>query len=391
MKKNDILTIWDGTGGFKKVLMRVDPTSAGLFTYPKLFLYPYLDIMFHNDIRKEATYWEHGLHIHLVMIPYQSYYNQLEESYSFLILELDETQAYKDALYLKNSILIVWAILVLIVLSFSWLFYRRIIAPITLLQSHMHRKIPLQDTTILTKGDEISKMSRTYNWLLQDLKNEVIAKQELLNQFKTFTANAIHQVRTPLSVIKIAHAMIDDDTHKEAKLHILSSLISIEHLYDSLAFTLQNETIELPVSTLNLSSLLKERINLFAPVASSMDTFISSTICDNISVEMNRSELEYLLDNNLSNALKYGHPFKPISVTLLQSPKELILEFINHGEPIQNIRTIFERYSRQDHSKQGSGIGLHIVATICKRYHILIQVTYEDGKNCFRYFFPIKV
>jgi signal transduction histidine kinase len=184
--------------------------------------------------------------------------------------------------------------------------------------------------------------------------------------------------------------MIDDDTHKEAKLHILSSLVSMEHMYDSLAFTLQNERIELPVSTLNLSSILEERVNLFTPVASSLDTLITATIHNGISVEMNQSELEYLIDNNLSNALKYGQPFKPIILTLRHSPKELILEFVSYGNPIQDTHAIFKRYTRQDESKQGSGIGLHIVATICERYHIVIQVTYGDGKNYFRYFFPIK-
>lgn len=390
MKKNDILKIWDGVGNFQQVMKRIDPTSSGLFTHPKLFLYPHLNIIFKHDIRKEVLYWENDRYIHMVMLPFQSYYNQLEKSYSFLVLELDETQAYADARHLKNTMLIAWGILTLLILSISLLFYRRIIKPITILESHMHQKMPLTDTTILAKGDEISKISRTYNWLLSDLKNEIKAKQTLLNQFKTFTANAIHQVRTPLSVIKIAHTMIDDDTHKEAKLHILSSLISMEHLYDSLAFTLQNDRIELPISLLNFSSILEERVNLFAPVASSLDTLIVSTIHSNISVKINQSELEYLIDNNLSNALKYGQPFKPIILSLSQSPKELILEFESYGNPITDTSAIFERYTRQDESKQGSGIGLHIVATICERYHIMIKVTYEDGKNCFRYFFPIK-
>lgn len=390
MKKNDAIKIGDGIESFKKIMTRIEPASAGLFIHPKLFLYPHLNIMFQNNTRKESFYWEHGRYIHMIMLPYQSTYNQLEKSYSFVILELDETQAYNDANFIKNTILFSWGILVFIILSMTRIFYRRIIVPITLLQSHMHRKIPLHDTAILTKDDEISRIARTYNWLLADLKNEIQAKQTLLNQFKTFTANAIHQVRTPLSVIKIAHAMIDDDTHKEARLHILSSLVSMEHLYDSLAFTLKNEKIDLPISTLNLSLILEERINLFAPVASSLDTQIISTLRNGLCVEMNQSELEYLIDNNLSNALKYGQPFKPITLTLTNSPTEFILLFESYGDPISDTTVIFERYTRQDHSKGGSGIGLHIVATICVRYEIVIQVTYEDGKNCFRYFFPIK-
>ncbi|MDP2079259.1 MAG: HAMP domain-containing sensor histidine kinase [Sulfuricurvum sp.] len=390
MKKNDIAKVWENIGSFKKIIKRLDPMSESMFKQPQLFLYPYLNVMFKNNTRKETNYWEHGMYLRMVMLPVKSYYNQIENSYGFLVLELDETQAYEDAQNLKLTLLMGWVILIGFVLTISFLFYRRIIFPITLLQSHMHRKKPLEDHSILTKGDELSRISRTYNWLLADLKNEVDAKQTLLTQFKTFTANAIHQVRTPLSVIKIAHAMIDDETHKEARLNILSSIVSMEHLYDSLAFTLQNEKIELPVSTLNLSLILEERANIFTSVASSIDTQIITALRKDLFVEMNQSELEYLIDNNLSNALKYGRPFKPITLTLTSSPKEFILLFESYGDPISDTAEIFKRYVREDHSKSGSGIGLHMVAAICDRYKILIQVTYEGGKNCFRYFFPTK-
>lgn len=390
IRNKDVIKLWGSLGNFQQILQRMDPSSVNLFKHPQLLLYPYLDIMFKHDIRKELSYWKDSRYLRMVMLPQQSYYNQLEESHSFLVVELDETELYNNSQNLKTIIFISWTLLIGFILTMSALFYRRVIVPITLLQSHMHSKIPLNDISILTKDDEISKISRTYNWLLNDLKNQIETKQTLLSQFKTFTANAIHQVRTPLSVIKIAHSMIDDDTHKEAKLHILSSLISMEHLYDSLAFTLQKDKIELLATTLNLSSISEDRVNLFSPVASAMDTQIHTDIREDITVQMNKIELEYLLDNNLSNALKYGQPLRPITLTLSQSQNELILLFESYGEKIADSHAIFERFNRQDHSKQGSGIGLHIVATICERYQIIIQVTYEDGKNCFRYFFPKK-
>ncbi|HEX5670269.1 MAG TPA: HAMP domain-containing sensor histidine kinase, partial [Sulfuricurvum sp.] len=389
-KKNDMGKNEEVSSEFKKILLQIDPTASGLFFFPKLYLYPYLKILFQSNTLKEVTTFKNGRYLHKVMIPFQTYYQQTEQSYCLLVMEFDETHEYANIQFIKNMMFLALTGLLLLFTSISWLFYRRIIFPITLIQSHMHRKILLDDQTILNKGDEISKISRTYNWLLNDLKNEIQAKQTLLHQFKTFTANAIHQVRTPLSVIKIAHAMIDDDTNKEAKLHILSSLISMEHLYNSLAFSLQNDNVQLPVSTLDLSSTLEQRIKLFSPVASSMDTEIISRIRDNISVIMNHTELEYLVDNNLSNALKYGQPFKPVIITLTHSSTEAIVTFESYGNPISDTGAIFQRYTRQDNSKQGSGIGLHIVATICEQYNILIQVTYVDGKNCFRYFFPIK-
>lgn len=380
----------DVSSSFKQLLVKIDPATSGLFLFPKLYLYPYLKILFQNNTLKEVTTQKNGRYFHTIMIPFQTYYQQMEQSYCLLVMEFDETQEYANIQFVKNIMFLALGSLMLLLIFTSWLFYRRIIFPITLLQSQMHLKKPLDNQTILTKGDEISRISRTYNWLLSDLKNEINSKQTLLTQFKTFTANAIHQVRTPLSVIKIAHTMLGDETHKEARLNILSSIVSMEHLYDSLAFTLQNEKIDLPVSNLSLSLILEERATLFAPVATSLDTQISTAVRKDIFVDMNQSELEYLIDNNLSNALKYGQPFKPITLTLTRSSKESILLFESYGEPISDTIEIFKRYVRADHSKSGSGIGLHIVTAICDRYQIIIQVSYEDGKNCFRYFFPAK-
>ncbi len=390
VRNKDIIKLWGSLGNFQQVMQRIDPTSVNLFKDPQLLLYPHLEEMFKHDIRKELTYYKDDRYLRMVMLPQQSYYNQLEGSYSILVIELDETAMYHDMQNMKITMMSVWALFIGFVLIMSNLFYRRIIVPITLLQSHMHSKTPLNDRTILTKDDEISKIAHTYNWLLSDLKNQIELKQTLLAQFKTFTSNAIHQIRTPLSVIKIAHSMIDDDAHQEAKLHILSSLISMEHLYDSLAFTLQNDKIELPKSTLDISSMMTNRIALFSPVAHSVDSKIISKIQSGLLIEMNQTELEYLIDNNLSNAIKYGQPFQSIEVLLTQLNNQIVFLFKSYGEPIADKNAIFERYTRQDHSKQGSGIGLHIVASICERYNMLKHVTYEDGQNCFYYYFPLK-
>lgn len=388
--KNNISRDEDVSSQFKKILLQIDPTASDLFLNSKLYLYPYLKVIFQKDTLKETISYRDNRYIHTVMIPYQSYYQQTEKSYCFLVMEFDETLEHENTTFIKNTLILTIGIIILLFFYIFYIFYRRVILPITSLESHMHRKTLLDSKEILTKDDEVSRMARTYNWLLTDLKNEINAKQTLLSQFKIFTANAIHQVRTPLNVIKIAHTMINDEAHKEAKLHILSSLVSMEHLYDSLAFTLQNEEIELPATTLDLSIIVKNRVDLFTPVANAMDKQISTNIQEEIVVTMNQTELEYLIDNNLSNALKYGQPLKLITLTLSQSEKELILLFESYGEQITDTHAIFERFTRQDHSKQGSGIGLHIVATICERYQIIIHVTYEDGKNCFRYFFPTK-
>lgn len=388
MRKNEIVKRWDRKEGFKSIMRRLAPQTLPLFDNPKSGLYPYLETLFRDNRLLETRFEKEGRYLHLMMLPYKSYYHQAESSFSFAVLTFDETEAYREVLWIQRAIFSVWGILLLLAAAMGVAFYRRVIFPIDKLQSQMHQKRPVTDSAILAQHDEVSVMAKTYNWLLLDLQNEIKTNTELLERFKIFTANAIHQIRTPLSVIKIALESLRDP-NGEAILHIRSSLVSMEHLYDTLAFSLQNETTEFTTQEVELSSLLRERIELFSPVAASLDTVIEAEIADVGTVMMNRTELEYLIDNNLSNALKYGEPRKPVIVTLRTSPNEYILSFESYGKPVQQSKQLFERYVRFDKTQKGFGIGLNIVAAISRRHHIVIQLTYEEGRNCFRYFIPI--
>ena len=102
---------------------------------------------------------------------------------------------------------------------------------------------------------------------------------------------------------------------------------------------------------------------------------------------MNQTEAEYLIDNNLSNAIKYGTPQKEIIVKLHKIASDISLSFESYGEEIEDTKIIFDRYHRIDKDRQGNGIGLHMVYNICQNNHILIKVDYMHEKNQFNYFF----
>jgi signal transduction histidine kinase len=210
---------------------------------------------------------------------------------------------------------------------------------------------------------------------------------DLLNRFKTFTANVIHQVRTPLSVMKIAQESISSN---DAKLNVQASIITMEHLYDTLAFSLSKNNMELPRKSIRLSDILLQRVSMFTPLVHANDMTIKTSIEVEYQININPIELEFLIDNNLSNAIKYGKPNHDIYVKVQKNSKDCIVEmsFYSFGSQILDTLLIFERFERLDNSKQGNGLGLDIVAQICDRYGIEINVDYVDNQNVFRYFIP---
>ena len=110
----------------------------------------------------------------------------------------------------------------------------------------------------------------------------------------------------------------------------------------------------------------------------------------NILLNMNQIELEFLIDNNLSNALKYSPPHTLIDVILKVNGDEIILIFRNKGDEIIDKKVIFERYHRLDNSRKGTGIGLNIVDAISSKNNILIHVDSSNGVNQFSYYFSKK-
>ena len=339
-----------------------------------------------NEGYKDTYFYRDSKYIHQIIMPFYSYLNNQEDTVYIISIEFDESEAREIIQNMEIIAYIIWVVFFIIIFLLFYIIKLRVIKPIENFQSLMKNKKPVDSKLLINTNDEISSMSLIYNQLLKDLKREITSNEELLEEFKNFTANTIHQVRTPVSVIKIALEMIET-TNDDAVLQIKASLISIEHMYDSLSYALHHEHVKFTKEKLNLSELLKQRVKLFSTIAKAYDLDIQSSLEKDLYININQTEAEYLIDNNLSNAIKYGTPQKEIIVKLHKIALDINLSFESYGDKIQDTEIIFERFHRINKDRQGNGIGLHMVDNICKNNNILIQVDYLDGKNQFNYFF----
>jgi len=101
---------------------------------------------------------------------------------------------------------------------------------------------------------------------------------------------------------------------------------------------------------------------------------------------MNEIELTRLIDNNLSNAIKYGKPISEIEIRLFEDSGVCVMEFSNEGT-ITNKEEIFQKFHRESHMAEGFGVGLYMVKTICEAYAITITLNTEE-RIIFTYHFP---
>ena len=210
-------------------------------------------------------------------------------------------------------------------------------------------------------------------------------KEKLLSYKDKFIEHSVHEIKTPLSVIKL-NAQLRNRSFGEDKysLKIEGAIKSLEHSYEDMVFLHTKEKINYLNENLNLKEILLERIKYFEIIASSQNRKLQLKTSDEYTVTISKIELFRLIDNNLSNAIKYSKVGSEIEILLEKNE----LKFISYGDKIKNVENIFQKYTRENNSVGGHGLGLSIVKDICSKYKIVINVySSEKGLNIFSYKF----
>lgn len=122
---------------------------------------------------------------------------------------------------------------------------------------------------------------------------------------------------------------------------------------------------------------------------------IAETYCTGDLVECDLGRVQQLVSNLLGNALAYGDPAQPVSVTGKVDGNWLELSVCNAGVPIEPscLSRIFEPYWRPAESKPGGGLGLglHICAMIVKAHEGTLHVSSSaEAGTCFTARLPVR-
>ena len=227
----------------------------------------------------------------------------------------------------------------------------------------------------------------------EKLQYQVVNNQLLLDENKQFIADIVHQIRTPLSVIMTNSELIEIKTKEQVfpyTTQINSAINMLSNSYEDLSYIISNDMMEYKPMEIDLTGFLNERIDFFDVIAQANNKTISKSIANNLKVTMNDTELERLIDNNLSNAIKHSNDGSKIDIVLEKNNSNIILKFISEGENINNIAMIFDRnYTETNSAKRSLGLGLSMVKTICEKNSIDYRAHSEKGINTFTYVFKV--
>lgn len=208
-----------------------------------------------------------------------------------------------------------------------------------------------------------------------------------------FVADAAHELRTPLAVIKAGSEVIlrKNRTENEYIKFINESKEEIDRLTnlsnDLLFLAQNNKKREISFSLFSFSEICKKQINIMRAYADSKKIKINESIEDNLIIKGNKDDLTRLIINLVKNAIDYNKENGEVLISLKKVHNKILLSIIDTGIGIkkEDLSLIFNRFYKADDSRtqnsSGTGLGLSIIKEIIEEHNGNIKVDSTYGKG----------
>ncbi len=204
-----------------------------------------------------------------------------------------------------------------------------------------------------------------------------------LRLLDNFIKETTHELNTPITTILANIETLDSKSCDEKSMRKLQRIktasTTISNLYQDLVYLLLNHQISSQNEELNISEILNQRVHYFSQAANVKKLNLHVDIKEGVCFNADRQKIERLIDNILSNAIKYTNKSTTIKVVLTQHTFSVSDE--GKGMSQDEIRTIFQRYRRFDKTQGGFGIGYSIIKSIIDEYCIKINIESELDKG----------
>jgi two-component system, sensor histidine kinase and response regulator len=239
----------------------------------------------------------------------------------------------------------------------------------------------------------IDYMTKPFNTLEVAARVKTHLKQHyMLEEMNVLLRESFHEIYTPLGLIKSSLSLLElEEKDNEHLQNIKSSVQSLHSIYEDMYYAIKKEVRAYPPKWIDLESFINTRIKLFTPqmqyknLSFNFDLKIESPM-----ININETELERLIDNLMSNAIKYAIKNSFILIEISPFNEKIKIEISNKSEKIKDAKKLFDELYREDHSVMGLGIGLSIVKKICDKYNIDIDVESNDDITSFILYYEEK-
>jgi heavy metal sensor kinase len=252
--------------------------------------------------------------------------------------------------------------------------------------THLDERLPLRGTS-----DELDQLSGTINGFLDRIA-------AYLRQSRDFTANAAHELRSPLTALQssLEVALNADRTTEEYK-EVLSVLLEecgqMRVLVNQLLLLAEGDAgrLTLNLHALRLDQIIASSLEMFQAIAEAAEVELIVSRLEPILIHGDGNRLWQVVNNLIDNAIKFTPPRGRVSLTLRldAASRHGILEVADTGIgiPPRDLPNIFDRFFQGDKARErqnrsrGLGLGLSICQAVVAAHGGSIQVSSAPEKG----------
>jgi two-component system, OmpR family, sensor kinase len=217
--------------------------------------------------------------------------------------------------------------------------------------------------------DELHRLGETLNQMLARL-------EDVMNRERIFVANAGHELRTPLAILKLElEVMLSEHlTQQQLERRLRSAAEEVDRLSklaDDLLVIARADQGRLPIEkrSIHVGPLLSAVTNRIAGAARGA-RIITADPAGDLVIRADPDQLEQALTNMVTNAMRYGEG--PIRLAATERNGHVELHVLDEGSGFAPdfLPVAFERFSRADpaRSRGGAGLGLSIARLIAEAH-----------------------
>lgn len=283
-----------------------------------------------------------------------------------IVLNQDQTQyffAFNFAKAKNYHELLGIILIVLFTLIFTGAYFliRRILKPVHLLTDGVEQisKGNLDYQVPLKGIDELGTLTGSFNSMTKQIQEMIRTKEQLL-------LDVSHELRSPLTRIKVALEFIPEDKNKQS---IQEDLSEVESMISEI---LESERLnsshgKLYLKEANISEIIKETAQYFEDKLPSVKLI---GIPENVPLKIDVDRVKIVFKNILENALKYSTPgTQPIEISVVQEEKHVVIKIKDYGSgiPKEELPYIFEPFYKVDRSRSKETGGYGLGLSLCKK------------------------
>lgn len=240
----------------------------------------------------------------------------------------------------------------------------------------------------LTSKDEVGDLVVAFNELIERV-------DELEEKRRAFVSDASHELKTPLSIIKLLSDSLIQTPHPDpeflreflgdmgAEVERLTRIV--QRLLD---LTKMDQTDRLNIDMVSIGEIVAEVYEKLTPLAENKEIdFILSKSDEEVLVPVDRDSITEAIYNIADNSIKYTENGGMVKIELMRDLGNILIRITDTGIgiPKDEIQKIFDRFYRVDKARArdtgGTGLGLSIAMDAVKLHGGYIEVSSEEEKG----------